>query len=400
MSMNQICLWCIAAATSVVTLHTIWRLYTEPNRFVKEDLNDADSAFAWRLVIFVVFPLLTLIDLRSTTICCQILGGYIDKWSYGLLWYQALPCGLPSPEYFVPVIFSGMVVSTLLTLLLIPSLFFRPHPFFAMLIGYTAVFIPALNFIVDPLLSLVGLASSRWAWALSYGVPWQIMPLYALHFAMGLMYLCIIRNDGMRLWFAGLTRPNVCERLKKLLAANESLDNPKTACRLVLLYEHTGLRPKAIEHLKQIKKECPESLYTIFAESYMYYRKREYKKAGRSFLFASDYPSVEGELKASLLAAAACSAFAEGDITEALNLSARSLEFDHCSLVARMVKVDVFLKQGKRDQANRELLVAMQLGLTEEIENKIPLDSEKVFKHISISEERRAAKEAIYAVSR
>jgi tetratricopeptide (TPR) repeat protein len=250
------------------------------------------------------------------------------------------------------------------------------------------------------LFSLAGLGSCRWQLALSCGAPAQILPLYAVHFLLGFCYLYVIKSEWVRLWFSGLTRPNASEKLKRLLAAGESLDNPKTACRLSLLYEHAGLRRQAMRHLQLMKKECPESLYTVFAEAYVYYRKREYKKARRSFLFASDYASVDGELKASLLAAAACSAFAEGDIIGALNLCERSLEFDHYSLVARMVKVDVFLRQGKREQAGGELLVAMRMGLTEELEDKIPLDVERSFRSISLSEERRAAKEAIYAVSK
>jgi tetratricopeptide (TPR) repeat protein len=398
--MNQICLWCIAAVTGFVSLNTIWRVYAERARFLKEDLNDSDSAFAWRLVIFVIFPLLTLIDLRTTAVCSQLLGGYIKHWSYGLLWYQAVPAGLPSGEFLIPVLFAGTVATTVLTILLLPALFFRPHPFVAMLIGYTAVFVPALNFLVDPLFSLAGMGSSRWQQAMFQGQPAQLLPLYAVHLLLACLYLYLVRSQWIRLWFSGLTRPSASEKLKRLLAANESLDNPKTACHLALLYEHAGLRRQAMHHLQLMKKECPESLYTVFAEAYVYYRKREYKKARRSFLFASDYPTVDGELKGSLLAAAACSAFAEGDIIGALNLSERSLEFDHYSLVARMVKVDVFLRQGKREQAGGELLSAMRMGLTEELEDKIPLDVERIFRSISLTEERRAAKEAIYAVSK
>jgi tetratricopeptide (TPR) repeat protein len=396
--MNQICLWCIAAFTGVVSLNTLWRLYAERARFLKEDLNDSDSAFAWRIVIFVIFPLLNLIDLRTTAVCCQLFGGYVKQWNYGLLWYQSILGGLPAPEYLIPVLFAGTIATTVLTVLLLPALFFRPHPFVAMLIGYTAVFVPALNFLVDPLFSLAGMGSSRWQQAVAYGQPAQLLPLYAVHFVFALLYIYILRSQWVRLWFSGLTRPTASEKLKRLLAANESLDNPKTACHLALLYEHAGLRRQAMHHLQLMKKECPDSLYTAFAEAYVYYRKRDYKRARRSFLFASDYPTVDGDLKAALLAASACSAFAEGDIIGALNLSERALEFDHYSLVARMVKVDVFLRQGKREQAGGELLLAMRMGLTEELEDKIPLDVERIFRSISLTEERRAAKEAIYAV--
>jgi hypothetical protein len=53
-----------------------------------------------------------------------------------------------------------------------------------------------------------------------------------------------------------------------------------------------------------------------------------------------------------------------------------------------MVKVDVFLRQGKREQAGDEILSAMRLGLTLELENKVPLDVERCFNAIVQLDER------------
>ena len=42
-----------------------------------------------------------------------------------------------------------------------------------------------------------------------------------------------------------------------------------------------------------------------------------------------------------------------------------------------MVKVDVYLAQGKKEQAAQEIFVAMHLGLEFDLKDKIPIDSEK-----------------------
>jgi hypothetical protein len=397
--MNQIYLWYITVLTSLVSVQTLWQIYAERQRFSKEDLNDGDSALVWRLVIFLALPVLKLIDLRTVMVLCQNLGGYIANWHYGLIWYQAIPVGLPSQEMFIPVLFSGEMTVLLLTILLLPSLFFRPHPFLAMLVGYIAAFIPALYLFVEPLLSLAGVNNSRWQLAFAHGSRSQFLPLIVFHICLAIIYVLLLRSNWLILWFSGLTRSLSCEKLKKILSANQCRDNPKTGCLLTVLYERAGLRNKAVWHLKQLKKASPDSLYTIFAEAYIAYRKRDYKLSRSSFLRASDYLNVDGELKGAFLAAAACSAFAEGKAIDALNLSERTLEFDDHSLIARMVKVDVFLAQGRRQQASHELFVAMRLGLSQELEDNIPLDAEKAFQKISLFEERRAAKEAIYALS-
>ena len=64
--MNDIYLWCVSAVTAIVAINTVWRLVIERERLWKDDLTDEDRAFAWRLVVFLVFPLINLLDLRKT----------------------------------------------------------------------------------------------------------------------------------------------------------------------------------------------------------------------------------------------------------------------------------------------------------------------------------------------
>jgi tetratricopeptide (TPR) repeat protein len=398
--MDQLSLWCVTAVVAAVSLNTLWRICLERERFFKDDLSDADSAFAWQIVIFLVVPLLTLFDLRTTSVCCQWLGGTLTHINYAILWYQGIPTGLPSPQLFIPVLFSGTFAELALVLLLLPALAFRPHPFVAMLIGYTAAFVPAMNLIVEPILSALGLGNPKWILAMQYGAKEQLLPVAAVHALLAIIYLICLKSDWLRLWFSTLTHPNASDKLRETLANHENRDNAKTACYLALLYESAGLRGKAQKQLRRLKKTCPESLHTVFADAYLTYRRRDYKRSRKLFLQISDDGGLDHQLKGSFLAAAGCSCFAEGDMTAALNLCERALEFDNRSLVARMVKVDVFLRQGKKDQAGTELLSAMQLGLTQELENKIPLDVEQVFRSLSVCEDRRVAKEAIYAVTK
>jgi tetratricopeptide (TPR) repeat protein len=186
-----------------------------------------------------------------------------------------------------------------------------------------------------------------------------------------------------------LSRPDASQALKDALAViKRSPASPRVSCHLALLYDRAGLRRQANKQLRIAKSKYGNSLYTAFLEALLAYRKRDYRNSRKLFVQASDHPSMDGELKASFLAAAGCAAFACGDIIEALNLSERALEFDHASLVARMVKVDVFLRQGRREQAGQEILTAMHLGLTLELDNKVPLDTEHIFRLIILMEEK------------
>src|SRR5215469_15542488 len=115
--MDQITLWCVVGVIGAISLNTIWRIYSERDRFLKEDLSDTDSAFAWQIIIFLILPLLTLFDFRTTSVCAQLLGGYLSDIRYAILWYQAIPVELSSNNMFTQVLFSGTIVETLLVLL-------------------------------------------------------------------------------------------------------------------------------------------------------------------------------------------------------------------------------------------------------------------------------------------
>lgn len=387
--MNDIYLWCVTGMAAMVALNTVWRLWVERDRLHREDLTDEDRAFAWRIVIFLIFPLLTFLDLRSTVVACDFLGGYIKSWTYGLMWYHVDPAGLSSVELLVPVYFAGTALQLLLALCLLPSLIFRPHPFLAVLVGYTAAFIFGLNLIVDPLLSAVGMGGPRWQIVYGLMAPDWRLALLVCHIALASLYLTVMLSQRIRLLFAGLSRPRASDELKQALKDLRSHGNSaRLACKVGLLYDRAGLRRRAKTQLKRLKTSHPQSLYSFFLEAILAYKRRDYKRARQAFLLSSDYPGVDGQLKASLLAAAACAAFAEDDITGALNLSERALEFEDFCLVARMVKVDVFLRQGKKEEAGEEILIAMREGLTLDLEKKVPLDCDQSFEAIARLEDR------------
>lgn len=381
--MNEIYLWCVTGMTALVSANTVWRLFSERDRLSREDLTDEDRAFAWRIVIFIVYPLLTFLDLRTTDVAARWFGGYIKDWSYGLVWFHAVPQGLPDPAMLLPVLFAGAVVECALALCLLPALLFRPHPFLSTLIGYTAAFTLGLNLVIDPLLSAAGLGGPRWHLAFTSGDDQQKIVLLTALAVGSLLYVSVMASQRVRLWFSGLSRPQASDELK--VALLEMKARPESAaqlCRVGLLYDKAGLRRRARSQLQKLRSGHPHSLYTHFLEAILAYKRRDYRLARQSFLNASEFPAVDSSLRGSLLAAAACSAFAAGDTTAALNLSERALEFDDDCLVARMVKVDVFLRTGKKEQAGEELLLAMRRGLTLDLENKVPLDSERAFESL------------------
>lgn len=393
MKINDIYLWCVSGITALVAINTLWKLWEEKELLRKEDLSDEDRAFVWRLVVFLVLPFVTFLDLRTTTATCELLGGYIKSWSFGLLWYHAQPAGLASQQLIVPVLFSGVWVTSIFALCLVPALFFRPHPFMATLIGYAATFILGLNFIADPLLSIAGLGSLRWQIAFASGSPDQLVPLLVVHLVAAIAFIVTLRSNRVRLWFSGLTRPNTSEELREALFNLHAYpENARLALKVGLLYDKAGLRRQAKRQLNRLKNDFGQSLYANFLEALIAYRRRDYSQARKAFIYTSDFPGVDGELKASLLAAAACGAFAAGDTIGALNLSERALEFDDACLVARMVKVDVFLRQGKKEQAGEEILFAMHLGLTLDLENKVPLDTERAFENLVSVDHLRGAR--------
>ena len=382
--MNDIYLWCITGMSALVATNTLWRLWTERQRLVREDLSDEDRSFAWRIVIFLIFPLMTFLDLRVTIIASEWFGGYVQNWSYGLVWYHALPTGLPSNQLLIPVLFAGAIVQILLALSLVPALFFRPHPFLATLIGYTVAFVLGLNLIFDPLLSLVGLGGPRWQLAFAFPAGEGHTKLIAILLLGALFYVAVMLSQRVRLWFSGLTRPQTSDELKEALLDFKSLpDSANLSCRIGLLYDRAGLRRRARSQLKNLSNKHSGSAYAYFLEAILEYRQRNYVTARKNFLLCSEFPGVDGTLRADLLVASACAAFAERDTTGALNLCERALEFDDNCLVARMVKVDVFLRHGQKEQAGEEILSAMRRGLSLDLENKVPLDIDKAFEAIT-----------------
>lgn len=388
MDINAVYLWTVALVTALVAANTVWKLWTERERLLKDDLTEEDRALAWRVVFFLILPLITLLDLRSTVVASYLLGGYIKTWHYGLLWYQVTPGGIPD-YLLLAALLAGPIASTILALLLIPPLFFRPHPFLACILGYSSVFIVSVNLIVNPLLALAGLAGNELEAAIFAARYDQLVALTVVYVILCLIFFVTVRSSRLRLWFSELTRPTASRRLKEaLLTLHGSPEDAKLACRIGMLYDKAGLRRQAKEQLAKAQARYPHSLYTIFLHSLVTYRQRDYKNARRLFLIAADTLGVDGELKASLLAAAGCAAFASSDIIGALNLSERALEFDNACLIARMVKVDVFLHQGKREQAGEEILHALRLGLSLELQDRVPLDTERAFLALVCLEER------------
>lgn len=385
---NNVYLWCVAGVSLLVALNTVVRLWTERHRLLKDDLNDEDRALVWRVVIFLLFPLLILFELRSTIVATGLFGGTIEDWTYGMLWYEAVPTGLFSDKLMIPSLFAGEFLLGVMSLCLLPALLFRPHPFLSTLVGYTVAFVFGLNLVVEPILAMTGMADNKWHLAFTLGAPEQIAPLIAVHVFFAVIYLVVIRNSFVRMWFSDLTRPEASERLRVAIAdCAVEPQSPRLTCRLGLMYDRAGLRRQAKRQLGVLKRTSKHSIYTAFLDAVMAYKRRKYDVARNSFSSASNYPGVDGELKASLLAASACSAFAHGDTTGALNLCERALEFDDACLVARMVKVDAFLKMGRKEQAAEEILVAMHTGLSLDLENKIPIDLDRAFESIVEIEE-------------
>jgi hypothetical protein len=100
------------------------------------------------------------------------------------------------------------------------------------------------------------------------------------------------------------------------------------------------------------------------------------------FIQTSEYEGVDGELRASLLAAAACAAFAAGETVKSLNLCDRALEFEDACLTARMVRVDAYLAQGKKEQAAQEIYGSHALRPRFRSQRQCALDIEKTYGEI------------------
>lgn len=400
--MHEIYLWLVTAITGAVAVNTLLRLWTDRARLWQEDLHDEDRLFAWRIVLFLIYPLMTLIDLRATMVTCQWFGGFIKDWTYGLFWYSAVPRGIASHEHLLCVLFAGVIVQLLLTICLFPAMCFRPHPFLATILGYTVAIVLGLNLLVDPLMSLLGVGGSRWQLMMTAATVQEKFLIGAVYVVGALAYVWLIFNERTRLWFADLSRPIVSEELRDVLSQwKAEPSNPHLCARLAVLYERTGLRGQAMKRLAQLRATHPRTIYTTFVEAVLFYRSRRYRVARAAFLQAAELCTTDAQLRGSLLAAAACGAFAEGDMQGALNLSERALEFDDASLVARMVKVDVYLRTGKKEQAGEEIIAAIRRGLDLDLESKVPLDTERALIRIGrmYNVEKKSKHDAVKVLS-
>jgi tetratricopeptide (TPR) repeat protein len=386
--MNELYLWLVTAVVTIVGLNTLVRLWSERERLWRDDLQEEDRAFAWRVVIFLIFPLLTITDLRATMVASQWLGGFIKHWSYGLFWYTAVPAGLPSENLFTPVLFAGALVQFALACCLLPALFFRPHPFLATIIGYTISFILALNLVIEPVISAVGLGGSRWSLFMETAPLNERILMVGIYATIAALYFMALSNRAVRLWFVDLSRPAIAEKLRDAeQSARHEPNNPFLLARVSVLFLSAGMTGEARRHARRLRFLVPDSLYVPFLQGMLSYYKHDFKAARKTFLEAAEFPHVDSQLKGILLAASACAAFAEGDSHIALNLAERALEFDEASIVARMVKVDVFLKSGRKEQAGEEILSAIRRGLDLNLDNKLPLDTEKVLQRINALEQ-------------
>jgi tetratricopeptide (TPR) repeat protein len=348
-------------------------------------LNDYDVSFAWRIVIFLIYPLLNLLALWSSSVACQWFGGYVKSLSYGLLWYQVVPGELASPSYLIPVLFSGEIAQTLLILLSLPALFFRPHPFFAMLLIYTCAFVMGINLIADPILSIFGFGSMHWQIAIACSSKAELVVLAMVHFLLAVIYLTVLKNQTFQMVFARLIRPIAVEKLQQALAErkaeNKDGSSVVSLSELTMRYEAAGFHRQAAKELRNIKKRYGQEISVIFMEAYLSYRQHKYQRACNFFIAAGDAcPPASNDLKGMFLGAAACCAHANRQYETALNLVGRALEFDHNCAIARMIKMDILLRQGKEKKAAEELKTVLWTGGNLNLEQSIPIDWQRAFK--------------------
>jgi hypothetical protein len=341
----------VTAITAFISLDTLRRLYVDRHRFSKEDLNDYDLAFVWRIVIFIIYPILNLFSMWVSVIACQWFGGYVQNMSYGLLWYQVIPDELASKTYLIPTLFIGELAQTALVLVLLIALLFRPHPFLAMLITYVCTFVLSINLIVDPILSLLGFGSAHWQIAMAQGTKEELLILIFSHFALAVVFIALVNSEIVQRTFAELIRPVAMERLKTALSKIQSKNDLVSLCNLVILYEAAGLSRQASKKMKEIKASNSNALLTKFIEAYLSYKRRNFKQALRLFLSLADHFTLDSELKSMFLSAAACSAHAMRDFPKTMDLIERALEFDYHNALARMLKIDICLNRAmKRKQ--------------------------------------------------
>ncbi len=339
--------WGLAILAFALAADNLVRLYTERHRLVKEELNDDDRAFAWRLVIFLVLPILVLIDLRVSEIVVS--SGIKDGGTIALC---------------------GEMVQLIFAFVLVPALLVRPHPFLATFLGYTVAFTLGLNLVLNPAMALAGVGTER-----------LNNPFIIVHSLLTLTFLFCLRYSPVRFWFSGLTRPQISKELAQSLALwKDQKHDPNLTLRTGLLYVRAGMNRQARTLLKHLDTT---NIHASFLKALISFRQRRYAQAKELFVQTSEFQGVDGELKATLLAAAACSAFANGETINSLNLCDRALEFEDACLTARMVRVDVYLAQGKKAQAAQDIMVAMHLGLNFDLKDTVPVDIEQTYMQIA-----------------
>lgn len=381
--MLQFCTNIFTAIIVALAASTLFEIWKNRHELFEDELSEDSRLIVWKTAIFLIFPLVVWLDYRATLVATDYLGGFTKDASYSILWFNALPQGLPHADFLMPALFAGVAVQFLLALCLVPSLFFRPHPFLATLISYTVAMISASTLMIDPLIGLFGMGSSRWQLAYSSLPKDTLMIILAMYACLIALSILAVKSKTIRVWFAEITNPILAEQLRIAIAEAESdRNNQFQSCRLGILFQKAGMRRHARREFAHLKEIAPASLFVLFLDGYMQYQKRNYRKARNAFDAASNYPYLTEGLKATFLSAAACSSFAQGETHEALNYCERALEFDEEALVARMVKVDAFLRLGKKEQAGEEVLAALKRGLDFEIEDKVPLDPELTLKQI------------------
>jgi hypothetical protein len=397
--MSQLYTNLVSAFVIVIAAGTIFELWRQRQNLCCDELADDARALSWRVVIFLIFPFIVWMDLRATIVATEYLGGWVKEWHYGLLWFSAVPQSLPSADLLIPALFAGVVVQFLLGLCLLPSLFFRPHPFLATTVTYTITLILAANLIVDPLIALAGGGSSRWQIAYASAPRDNLIMLLALYACLSAFFLAALKSKAVRIWFAELTNPVLAEQLRIAISeAASDRNNHYQICRLGILYEKASMRSSASRELNRLKKTGRQTVYVPFLEGFVQYRRRNYRKSRAAFADAADFPQINESLRAVFLSAAACAAYAESDIQGSLNLSEQALEFDQNSLVARMVKVDAYLRLGKKEQAGEEVLAALRLGSDFELDDKVPLDPELTLRQIFRSQRPAQVEPAVQEI--
>jgi hypothetical protein len=381
--MSELCVNLLTAVVAAIAVSTMYELWKQRHSIMRDELDEDARSLAWRTAIFLVFPFIVWLDLRATLVATEYFGGWTKEWTYGLLWYSAIPQSLPHADMLIPALFAGVAVQLLLALCLLPSLFFRPHPFLATTVSYTIAITIASNFIADPLLAVIGAGSSRWQIAYASAPKDELMIVMAAYALCSVLFLFAVQNKSIRLWFSELTNPVLAEQLRIAISESQlDRNNLFQSCRLAFLYERAGMKGHADKELKHLKKIGENSIYVPFLEGYIGYKRRSFKKSQAAFASAALFPGLVDSLRATFLAAAGCSAYANGDTETSINFSERALEFDDSSLIARMVKVDAFLRLGKKEEAGEEVLAALRRGLDVDIEDKIPLDPDFTLRQI------------------